>query len=139
MHTGYVRLTAGALAGDFAVQLPADNQWGFDLHRAQGEDSQTWSGGVGLASEWEAVSRQAVPEDVRAEMDWLFTASDTHNVCAGCGEVFARAELTANAVGQDFCRRCTEQAAREDDVAREEESATLAAEQARREAEQERE
>lgn len=71
LHTGYVRLTAGALAGEYAVQTLAQNQWGFSLHRAQGDDSQSWPGGFGLASEWEPVSADEVPAEVRAEMDWL--------------------------------------------------------------------
>lgn len=44
LHTGYVRLSDGAHTGEYAVQTP---------------------------TEWEAVSVDEVPADVRAEMDWL--------------------------------------------------------------------
>lgn len=71
LHTGYVKLTDGAHSGEYAVQTPADNRWGFTLHRAEGDDSQSWPGGFGLAGEWVAVSADEVPADVRAEMDWL--------------------------------------------------------------------
>ena len=60
----YVRTSAGT----FLVQLPADNQWGFDL--TDGE--QSWPGGLGVATNWEAVDAAEVPEEVRAELDWLF-------------------------------------------------------------------
>ena len=71
----YVRIKGQRGFAAYAVQLPDDNQWGFSLAKAEGEWSQSWPGGFGLATEWTAVAREDVPARVRAEMDWLLRTS----------------------------------------------------------------
>lgn len=63
---GYVRTQYG----DYLVQLPANNVWGFTLH----SDDQSWPGGFGF-TEWELVSVHDVPETDRERLDWLFSES----------------------------------------------------------------
>lgn len=46
-HVGYV-ITEDDI---ILLQLPADNQWGFVL----ADDDQSWPGGFGIASRWEAI------------------------------------------------------------------------------------
>lgn len=70
----YVKLKGVRGRDAYAVQLPANNQWGFELAQAEGVWSQSWPGGFGLATEWTAVPKTKVPAKVRAEMDWLFDA-----------------------------------------------------------------
>lgn len=61
---GYV-LTAD---GRWLVQLPSDNQWGFEL----ADDGQTWPGGHGCgSSEWTLKPVADVPADVRERLGWL--------------------------------------------------------------------
>lgn len=67
----YVKLAGERGFSAYAVQLPADNRWGFELAQAEGEWSQSWPGGFGLATEWTAVPKSKVPARVREEMDWL--------------------------------------------------------------------
>lgn len=68
----YVKLKGTRGFNAYAVQLPADNQWGFELAQAEGDWLQSWPGGFGLATEWTAVPKTKVPVKVRSEMDWLF-------------------------------------------------------------------
>lgn len=63
----YVKYRIGRGSYGFAVQLPADNPWGFSLHTSD----QEFPGGVGLASKWKAVPRYDVPARVREELDWI--------------------------------------------------------------------
>lgn len=59
----YVRTDTGIIL----VQLPADNQWGFELC----DDDQVWPGGVGVAESWEAISVDAVSAEDRERLGWL--------------------------------------------------------------------
>ena len=70
----YVKITGQRGAAAYAVQLPADNQWGFELAQAEGEWSQSWPGGFGLATKWVAIPASKVPARVRESMDWLLDA-----------------------------------------------------------------
>ena len=63
MHIGYVRTRSG----EFLLQLPAANPWGFVL----ADDELTWPGGFGIADTWTAVSDDEVPEDVRRRLHWV--------------------------------------------------------------------
>ena len=72
----YVKIKGQRGFDAYAVQLPDNNQWGFSLARAEGEWSQTWPGGFGLADGWTAIPLAKVPTRVRAEMDWLFDDDD---------------------------------------------------------------
>ena len=132
-HIGYVVITQGAQRGTYAMQLPSKSQWGFLLAKAEGEDSQTWEGGHGLATEWEKVERLSVPREVREEMDWLLEGSG-FEVCGGCGEVKSSKGMTANAEGANHCAACMALYSREDERAKEESAATELAERERREA-----
>jgi hypothetical protein len=71
VQASYVKLKGLRGFDAYAVQLPSDNQWGFELAKAEGEWSQSWPGGFGLATGWTAVPMAKVPAKVRAEMDWL--------------------------------------------------------------------
>jgi len=71
-RASYVKIKGLRDFAAYAVQLPSDNRWGFELARAEGEWSQSWPGGFGLATEWTTVPTTKVPAKVRAEMDWLF-------------------------------------------------------------------
>lgn len=51
MHIGYVSIKTHSGAETILLQLPDDNQWGFVL----ADDDQSWPGGFGIASEWEAL------------------------------------------------------------------------------------
>jgi hypothetical protein len=58
-------------SGDYFVQVPdPDSRWGFYL----ADDDQTWDGGFGIASSWEAVKEEDLPADVRERFgsleDW---------------------------------------------------------------------
>lgn len=71
VQASYVKLKGLRGFDAYAVQLPSHNRWGFELAMAKGEWSQSWPGGLGLATEWTAVPKAEVPKKVRAEMDWL--------------------------------------------------------------------
>ncbi len=51
------------------VQIPASNQWGFEL----ADDDQTWPGGFGIASEWEALEDDdpRITDEDRERLGWL--------------------------------------------------------------------
>jgi len=63
MHIGYVRTRSG----EFLLQLPAANHWGFVLC----DDELSWPGGFGIADTWTAVPDSEVPEDIRQRLHWL--------------------------------------------------------------------
>lgn len=64
----FVRTTDGR----YLVQVPADNQWGFSLC----DDDQSWPGGHGVASEWEAVTPDQVPAEEQKRLGWLLESND---------------------------------------------------------------
>jgi hypothetical protein len=47
LHVGYVITESGLVL----LQVPDDSRWGFHLC----DDDQSWDGGFGVASSWEAV------------------------------------------------------------------------------------
>jgi len=53
--------------GEWFVQRPALNQWGFELLSAD----QSWPGGIGAARTWTAVARESVPPEVEEELGWI--------------------------------------------------------------------
>jgi len=63
VFTGFV-LTQ---AGEYLVQRPADNQWGFELLDAD----QSWPGGIGVATQWTAVARESVPAEAERALGWI--------------------------------------------------------------------
>jgi hypothetical protein len=79
----YVKITGMRGFSAYAVQLPADNQWGFELAQADGEWSQSWPGGFGLATEWTAVSCDKVPPRVRKEMGHLLPEPSSDPLLSG--------------------------------------------------------
>lgn len=58
--------------GNFLVQLPADNEWGFVL----ANEHQEWPGGLGAAPNWEVVPDNQVPLETRERMDWMLVIGD---------------------------------------------------------------
>ena len=56
--------------GKIYVQVPSDNQWGFDIC----DDDQSWAGGVGsgLAS-WRLLENEdpAITDDDRTRVGWI--------------------------------------------------------------------
>lgn len=54
-------------SGRFLVQIPDESRWGFSL----ADDDQTWPGGIGVATSWEAVSPDDVPAEDRERLEWL--------------------------------------------------------------------
>jgi hypothetical protein len=67
LHRGYVRTERGSVL----VQLPDDTTFGFSLH----SDDQSWPGGLGVDSEWEALNESDVSAQDRARLGWLLEAS----------------------------------------------------------------
>ena len=69
MHIGYVITEAGSVL----VQVPADNRWGFCLC----DDDQSWPGGFGVASNWEAVADDdpRITTADRERLQWLLDNS----------------------------------------------------------------
>jgi len=61
-HVGYVRTRSG----EFLLQLPAANHWGFVLC----DDELSWPGGFGW-EEWEPIADSEVPEDIRQRLHWM--------------------------------------------------------------------
>ena len=60
-------------AGNYLVQLPDENQWGFLL----ADDDQTWPGGFGSGmSSWVAVPVENVPGEDRERLEWLLNDFD---------------------------------------------------------------
>ncbi len=57
--------------GEYFIQRPADNQWGFELLSAD----QSWPGGIGAARSWKAVARESVPPEVEEELGWILDES----------------------------------------------------------------
>ena len=57
--------------GEYLVQVPDDNQWGFELLSAD----QSWPGGIGAARTWTAVAREDVPLEVEEELGWILDES----------------------------------------------------------------
>ena len=53
--------------GNYLIQRPADNQWGFELLSAD----QSWPGGIGAARTWTAVAREDVPPEVEDSLGWI--------------------------------------------------------------------
>jgi hypothetical protein len=53
--------------GEFMIQRPAQNQWGFELVNQEG----SWPGGIDAASQWTAVSRDSVPPEIEAYLGWI--------------------------------------------------------------------
>jgi hypothetical protein len=53
--------------GQILVQVPADNQWGFDLR----SDDQSWPGGFGVAGEWTAIPASDVSAADCDRLEWL--------------------------------------------------------------------
>jgi hypothetical protein len=51
----------------WAIQIPADNQWGFVLET----DDQSFPGGHGLFGEWQLVPQASVPAAVVEELGWI--------------------------------------------------------------------
>lgn len=60
---GYVKTAEGTIL----VQVPDDSRWGFYL----ADDEQSWPGGIGIASEWELVPEDEVPEADRERLRWI--------------------------------------------------------------------
>lgn len=58
IKSGYVRVIE---TGEYYVQAPDDNQWGFTLY----SDNQSWEGGFGIAGHWVSVPASQVPDDVK--------------------------------------------------------------------------
>ena len=57
--------------GNFFVQLPDSNQWGFSLF----DDELSWPGGFGICNDgFFAVTPDQVPQEDRDRLDWLFNA-----------------------------------------------------------------
>mgnify|MGYP006921330813 CR=1 FL=1 len=61
IHAGYVRSSEG----DWYVQLPADNRWGFVL--CDDELSHDFP----PCNEWEPVAEADVPDGVRESLGWI--------------------------------------------------------------------
>ena len=57
--------------GNYLIQRPADNQWGFELVDAD----SSWPGGIGAAKKWKAVAREDVPLEVEEELGWILDES----------------------------------------------------------------
>jgi hypothetical protein len=54
--------------GNYFVQLPDDNQWGFSIC----DDDQTWPGGLGgPSSPWKLVDADEVPAADRDRLAWI--------------------------------------------------------------------
>ena len=54
--------------GDWYVQIPAENEWGFSLC----DEDQSWPGGFGAGRVWQVIPAQKVPRAVRNRLDFLF-------------------------------------------------------------------
>jgi hypothetical protein len=65
MHIGYVATSYGTIL----LQLPDASAWGFCLS----SDDQTWPGGHGACSSWEALADDdpRITADDRARLEWL--------------------------------------------------------------------
>jgi hypothetical protein len=65
-HCGYVITETGKVL----VQVPdTDSRWGFYL----ADDDQTWDGGFGVASEWDAIADDdpRITDDDRERLGWI--------------------------------------------------------------------
>lgn len=61
--------------GQYYVQAPAANQWGFELL----DSDQSYPGGFGLgAGAWQIVPRGDLPADVLEELGWIFDESEAN-------------------------------------------------------------
>ncbi len=54
-------------SGEYFVQRPALNQWGFELV----DSDSSWPGGIGAAKKWTAVAREDVPPEVEDSLGWI--------------------------------------------------------------------
>ena len=70
-YIGYVQADT---TGDYFIQLPADNQWGFTLC----SDDQAFPGSFGAApngTRFIPVAREDVPPEVEEELGWILDES----------------------------------------------------------------
>lgn len=63
VFTGFVHTEDG----QYLIQRPADNQWGFELL----SEDQSWPGGIGAARTWTAVARESVPPEAERDLGWI--------------------------------------------------------------------
>ncbi len=65
MKTNYVQITSGNAIGKILIQIPAANQWGFDLC----DEYDNWPGGLmGGQTTWQVIAEADVPQ---ADIDRL--------------------------------------------------------------------